>query len=58
MERRESADEKFLGASVATACVGRTVLQSPLDTNVSSAQEHKKVYQIGHFTIGCVTNFE
>lgn len=26
MEKRESADEKFLGVSVATACSGRTVL--------------------------------
>lgn len=58
MERRESTDEKVLGASVATACVGRTVLQSPLDTSVSSAQEHKKAHQIGHCTISCVTNFE
>lgn len=37
MERREIIDEKFLGALVATACIGRTVLQPPLD--VSSTQE-------------------
>lgn len=49
MERREIAGEKVLGAVVATGRIGRTVLQPPLGTKVSSGQEHKKVNQIGHF---------
>lgn len=41
-------DGKFLSALVATACLGRTVLQPSLD--VSSTQEHGKVGQLGGFT--------
>lgn len=48
-ERREIADERFLGALLAKAHIGKTVLQPPLETNVSSGQEHKKVNQIGRF---------
>lgn len=42
MERREIADERFLGALLAKAHIGRTALQPPLETNVSSGQEHKE----------------
>lgn len=47
-ERRQVVDGKFLGALVARACLSGTVLQPPLD--VSSAQEQRKVGQLGDFT--------
>lgn len=57
VERREIADERFLGALLAEACIGRTVLQPPLETNVSSGQEHYKVNQIGRFMDGLCEKF-
>lgn len=47
-ERRQVVDGKFLGALVARACLSGAVLQPPLD--VSSAQEQRKVGQLGDFT--------